>query len=138
MENLLPELPLVSLLVILLLTLYLTRSKVEHGNVIEKYTESSSLSGTKYFIGIFQKLYVDGGTIDSGRRIKILEISKKDYESLEIMDEVKVLKKTNEVIYHKSPEIISVNDIEKYFIDFSGDKADITNFKNKRVFREYF
>ena len=129
---------LLSILFAISTLLYLTRSKVEFGNVIEKYTESSSLGGTKYFIGIFQKLYVDGGSLESGRRIKILEISKNDYESLEIMDEVKVLKKTNEVVYHKSPEIISVNDIEKYFIDFSGSKMEITDFKNKRVFREYF
>ena len=131
-------LPLILPLVIILIILFLTRSKVEYGNVIRKYTEESSLGGTKYFIEIFQRLYVDGGALESGRRIKTLEISKKDYELLEIMDEVKVLKKTNEVVYHKFPEIISVDGVEKYFIDASGDRMDIEDFKKRRVFIPYF
>lgn len=129
-------LPLILPLVIILIIL--TRSKFEYGNVIGKYIEESSLGGTKYFVEIFQKLYVDGGTIESGRRIKILEISKKDYELLEIMGEIKVLKKTNEVVYRKFPEIISVDGIEKYFIDAFGDRIDIEDFKKRKVFNLYF
>lgn len=130
--------PLISLLIIIVILIILTRSKFEYGNVIGKYTEESSLGGTKYFVEIFQKLYADGGTLESGRRIKLVEISKKDYELLEIMDEIKVLKKTNEVIHHKFPEIISVDGIEKYFIDASGDRMDIEDFKKRKVFYQYF
>ena len=129
--------PLLLFILSIVLTI-LMRSKFEYGNVIGKYTEESSLGGTKYFVEIFQKLYVDGGSLESGRRIKILEISKKDYELLEIMDEIKVLKKTNKVVYHKFPKIISVDGVEKYFIDAFGDRMDIEDFKKRKVFIRYF
>lgn len=128
----------IPILIISFLLLYLLRSKETGGNVMKKYTETSSVNGTSYFVEVFQKLFVDGGTIESDRRIVTFEVTEQEYEKINVLDKVVILKKTREVTLCESPEIIMVEDKPTYFIDYCGDRMNISNFKQGKVFRQYF
>jgi len=125
--------PIVFILIIipiLIVLLYLARSKTTGGNVVKKYTEivdhNNGLLITNYYIKLFQRRFVDGGSLEVKPVVfRTFQITQYEYEVINLTDSVIFSRKTKKLI-KKTPAIIIERLGEKYFIDLWGVEKRIS------------